>query len=372
LETLKERQKEINRTRVINIYKNVFYVYLFKKRKMEVVWYVILFVLLGTYLLLDGYDLGTGVVYLFFADTIEEKKKTIKSIRSVWDANEVWLFAFMTILYLVFPKFAYLIFDSFGGYILLFILFLLLKTLAFNLMLTFKDKKIKDVFGFFYGFFNMMMIIFIALILANILRGIYPDAENQLGFVSDGFSPFTAHQGIFDWFTILVTAIIFITILIHGMGWVILKNTGAFNRKLKIKIQRLSIFLLVLSIIFIVLWYYLHHGIYTNYFKYPFLFVFPFLYFSGLFGLMAIRTYQEENKGFLLSTNLIIFGLLSVFSATFPRLSLSLTDEQITIYNTEFYDPEKFYFQGWVIAIGLLLLIYSIIIHKYNKGNVAE
>ncbi len=339
---------------------------------MEVVWYVILFVLLGTYLLLDGYDLGTGVVYLFFADSVEEKKKTIKSIRSVWDANEVWLFAFITILYLVFPKFAYLIFDAFGGYILLFILFLLLKTLAFNLMITFKDKKTKDVFGFFYGFFNMMMIVFIALILANILRGIYPNAEKQLGFVSDSFSPFTANQGIFDWFTVLIIAIIFITILIHGMGWVILKNTGAFNRKLKIKIQRLSIILLILSIIFMALWYYIHPEIYKNYFKYPFLFIFPFLYFSALFGLMAIRTYQEENKGFLLSTNLIIFGLFSVFSATFPRLSLSLTEEKITIYNTEFYNPEKFYFQGWVIAIGILLLIYSILIHKYNKGKTTD
>ncbi len=339
---------------------------------MEVVWYAILFILLGTYILLDGYDLGTGVVYLFFADNLEEKKKTIKSIRSVWDANEVWLFAFITILYLVFPKFAHLIFNEFGGYILLFILFLLLKTLAFNLMLTFRKKNIKDIFGFFYGFFNMMLIVFISLILANILRGIYPDSEKDLRFVSESFSPFTSHQGIFDWFTVLTTSIIFITILIHGMGWVILKNKGAFNRKLKIQIQRLSIILLILSVIFVGLWYYIHPDIYKNYFKFPFLFILPFLYFSSIFGLIAIRTYQEENKGFILSTNLIIFGLLSVFSAVFPQLSLSLTSEKITIYNTEFYNPEKFYFQGWVISIATLLLIYSIIIHKYNKGKNAE
>ncbi len=336
---------------------------------MEILWYSLLFILLGTYILLDGYELGAGAAYIFFADTVEEKKKIIKSIKSVWDANEVWLFAFMLILYLVFPKFALTIFEYFGGYILLFLLFMLLKTLAFNLMITYEDKRVKDFFGFLYGFFSMMMIIFIGVIIANILRGIYFNSENSLKFISDGFSPLSEHAGIFDWFTVLVTALVFITILIHGLGWIVLKNKGAFNKKLKKAIQRLSFILLILSLIFAVSWNIIHPGIYKNFWKYPFLFILPIIYLSSIFGLMGIRTYQGENKGFILSTNLIITGLLSVFALMFPRLSMGLDNKKITIYNSDFFQPERFYLQWWVIVIGIFLLVYSIVIHKYNKGK---
>jgi cytochrome d ubiquinol oxidase subunit II len=339
---------------------------------MEILWYSLLFILLGTYVLLDGYDLGAGAAYIFFADTIEEKKKIIKSIRSVWDANEVWIFAFMLILYLVFPKFALSLFDFFGGYILLFLLFMLLKTLAFNLMITFESKKIKDFFGFLYGFFSVMMIIFIGVIIANILRGIYFDDQNELQFISSKFSPLSNQAGIFDWFTVLVTSLIFITILVHGLGWIVLKNKGAFNKKLKKAIQKLSFVLLILSIAFVISWDVIHPGIYKNFWKYPFLLILPFFYITSIFGLMGIRTYQGENKGFILSTNLIITGLLSIFALMFPRLSMGLDNKKITIYNSDFFQPERFYLQWWVIAIGLFLLIYSILIHKYNKGKTAD
>ncbi len=42
---------------------------------METIWYIILIILIGTYVLLDGYDLGTGISYLFFAPRIKKKKK---------------------------------------------------------------------------------------------------------------------------------------------------------------------------------------------------------------------------------------------------------------------------------------------------------
>jgi len=338
---------------------------------MEIVWYVTLLVLLGTYIILDGYDLGSGVAYLFFAESIDEKKKIIKSIRSVWDANEVWIFSFIFILYLVFPKFSMNIFNIFGGYILLFILFMLLKIIAFNLMLTFENKKTKDIFGFLFGFFSIMIIVFISIILSNIIRGIYPDNQKELLLIGKSFSPFMNEAGIFDWFTVLTSTIIFVTILIHGLVWIILKNKGIFNKKLKIKVQRLSLILMILSIVFGISWQYIHPNIYKNYFKFPFLFIFPFIYLSSLAGLMAIRTYQGENKGFILSTNLIITGLISIFAAVYPRLSISLDNEKITIFNTEFYDPKKFYLQFWIIGLAVLFLIYSILIHKYNKGKIS-
>lgn len=41
---------------------------------MEIFWFVVLMIMLGIYVILDGYDFGAGIVHLFFAKTEEEKK----------------------------------------------------------------------------------------------------------------------------------------------------------------------------------------------------------------------------------------------------------------------------------------------------------
>ncbi len=341
---------------------------------MEPVWYAILAILLGTYILLDGYDLGAGITYLFFADTDEERKKVFNSISSIWDANEVWLLAFVGLSTVFFPVYTQVLFDNFGGYILLFFLFLLLKTLVFNLMTVYKEKPaIHRSLGFVFGFLNLMLVVFISLIFANILRGLYLEhLDTRIRFVSHNFSPFSDKPGFFDWFTLLATAMIFIGILIHGLGWVVLKNKGAFNRKLKKIIQRLSFFELILIGIFLVAWYFLHPGVFHTYWTYPFLFIFPILALISLFGLMGIRTYPGENKAFLLSTNLIIFSWLSIMAAMYPNFIMSLDKGSLTAFNTGFDNPERFFIEWWILAIGVLLLSYSIIVHKYMKGQAGE
>ena len=338
---------------------------------MEAVWYGILAALIGTYILLDGYDLGAGITYLFFADTEEEKQKVTNSISSMWDANEVWLIAFVGLAMAVFPKYTRILFDNFGGYILLFFLFMLLKTLIYNLLTIYKDKPAaKRYLGYLFGFLNLMLVVFISLIFANILRGLHLEDTGRLRFVSQSFSPFAQKAGFFDWFTLLASAMIFIGILIHGLGWVVLKNQGAFNRKLKKIIQRLSFFELILIALFLAAWYFIHPGVFHTYWTYPFFFVFPVLALISLFGLMGIRTYPGENKAFLLSTNLIIFSWLSVMVAIYPNFVMPLGKTTLTAFNAGFDSPQRFYIEWWILVIGILLLTYSIIVHKYMKGEL--
>ncbi len=338
---------------------------------MEAIWYGILAILVGTYVLLDGYDLGAGITYLFFADNEEEKQKVTNSISSMWDANEVWLIAFVGLASTIFPKYTQVLFYNFGGYILLFFLFLLLKILAFNLITIFENRPaVKRFFGYTFGFINMMLVVFISLIFANILRGLHLEDSDHLRFVSQKFSPFTAKTGFFDWFSVLTSTMIFFGILIHGLGWVVLKNQGAFNRKLKKIIQRLSFFELILIVLFLIAWYFIHPDVYQAYLKYPFLFAFPVLAFISFFGLMGIRTYQGENKAFILSTNTIIFSWISIMVAMYPHFVMPLGKATLTAFNAGFDSPKRFFIEGWLLIIGALLLAYSILVHKYMKGEL--
>src|SRR5271156_3615953 len=70
---------------------------------MGTLWFWIVAVMLTAYVVLDGFDLGVGIISPFVARTEEERQQTLRSIGPVWDGNEVWLIAAGGTLFFAFP-----------------------------------------------------------------------------------------------------------------------------------------------------------------------------------------------------------------------------------------------------------------------------
>ena len=70
---------------------------------METVWFMIVAVMVAAYVVLDGFDLGAGVIYLAATKTSDERRRVMRAIGPVWDGNEVWLLAAGGTLYFAFP-----------------------------------------------------------------------------------------------------------------------------------------------------------------------------------------------------------------------------------------------------------------------------
>ena len=70
---------------------------------METLWFMIVAVMVAAYVVLDGFDLGAGVIYLVAAKTADERRMVMRAIGPVWDGNEVWLLAAGGTLYFAFP-----------------------------------------------------------------------------------------------------------------------------------------------------------------------------------------------------------------------------------------------------------------------------
>ena len=60
---------------------------------METLWFIIVAIMITAYVVLDGFDLGAGVIYLVAAKHDDERRAILKAIGPVWDGNEVWLLA---------------------------------------------------------------------------------------------------------------------------------------------------------------------------------------------------------------------------------------------------------------------------------------
>ncbi|HVA18417.1 MAG TPA: cytochrome d ubiquinol oxidase subunit II, partial [Candidatus Dormibacteraeota bacterium] len=82
---------------------------------MGTVWFCLVALMLTVYVVLDGFDLGTGIVHIFVANNEEERRLVSRTIGPVWDANEVWLIAAGGTLYFAFPA---LYAASFSGFYL--------------------------------------------------------------------------------------------------------------------------------------------------------------------------------------------------------------------------------------------------------------
>jgi cytochrome d ubiquinol oxidase subunit II len=82
---------------------------------MEMLWFCLATAMITGYVILDGFDLGAGVVQLLVAKTEPEKAQVLRSIGPVWDGNEVWLVAAAGALFLAFPA---LYASSFSGFYL--------------------------------------------------------------------------------------------------------------------------------------------------------------------------------------------------------------------------------------------------------------
>src|SRR6516164_11624559 len=69
---------------------------------LNLIWFILLGVLLAGYAILDGFDLGVGMLHLLVRDDTE-RRILLNSIGPVWDGNEVWLVVFGGATFAAFP-----------------------------------------------------------------------------------------------------------------------------------------------------------------------------------------------------------------------------------------------------------------------------
>jgi cytochrome d ubiquinol oxidase subunit II len=71
---------------------------------MGALWFVLVTLVLTVYVLLDGFDLGVGIIYLLVSKNDDERRIALNAIGPIWNGNEVWLVMGGGILFLAFPK----------------------------------------------------------------------------------------------------------------------------------------------------------------------------------------------------------------------------------------------------------------------------
>ena len=161
------------------------------------------------YVVLDGYDLGVGV--LMRGATDEEKDRMVASIGPFWDANETWLVLGVGILLVAFPMAHGVILSALYLPVALMLLGLTLRGVAFDFRVKARDRlKPRWNTAFHVGS-----------LLATLAQG-YMLAQLVMGF-EQGWGAFA--------FGLLIGVCLVAGYALLGAGWLILKTDGALQRK---------------------------------------------------------------------------------------------------------------------------------------------
>jgi cytochrome d ubiquinol oxidase subunit II len=79
---------------------------------LHVVWFVLMGILLAGYAILDGFDLGVGILHPLARDD-RERRLFVSAIGPLWDGNEVWLVTFGGAMFAMFPQAYATVFSAF-------------------------------------------------------------------------------------------------------------------------------------------------------------------------------------------------------------------------------------------------------------------
>jgi cytochrome d ubiquinol oxidase subunit II len=182
------------------------------------IWFVLVAVLLTVYVILDGFDLGAGVLYPFIARNEDDRSVIRASIGPVWDGNEVWLLTGAGAIFAAFPMVYAMTFSGFYLAIMLVLFGLILRAVA--LEFRHRDTSWKTVWdgAFFIG--SLVPALLVGVALGNVIRGVPMDAQgNYIGTFWDLLNPYSLLVGVTG-LCLLVQ---------HGAAWLSVKSDGELH-----------------------------------------------------------------------------------------------------------------------------------------------
>lgn len=137
---------------------------------LRVTWYFLIGVLLAGYSILDGFDLGIGVLFPFLAKKEEEKRLLLRSIAPVWDGNEVWLLTAGGALFAAFPQVYATVFSGF--YLALMVVLWALIFRAVSLEFRAHEERRKRLWEFAFVAGSFVPALLFGVALGNVVVGV--------------------------------------------------------------------------------------------------------------------------------------------------------------------------------------------------------
>ena len=338
---------------------------------MAGVWFWIVAAMIATYVVLDGFDLGAGAIYLVAAKTNDERRRVLRAIGPVWDGNEVWLIAAGGTLYFAFPQ---LYASSFSGFYLpltIVLWLLILRAIGIEFRTHIENHVWQSFFDVVFSFSSILLAVFFGAALGNVVRGVPLDARGY--FFEPLWTNFklSSQVGILDWYTLLIGGMALVTLTAHGSYYIALKTDADLSRRARgfaLICWPVQFFLTVSAL---VATYFIRPDIITNYANHKIGLLVPVVVVASLALMLWANPKGKEKLAFVASSMYIAFMLVGAAFALYPVV-LSARDPQydLTIYNTAAGSHGLSVGLAWWTLGAVLAVSYFVFVYRMFRGKV--
>jgi cytochrome d ubiquinol oxidase subunit II len=323
---------------------------------MEIFWFIAVGFMLTMYVILDGFDLGAGIIHLFAAKSENDRRLILNAIGPVWDGNEVWLLAAGGTLYFAFPKVYASSFSGFYLPLMIVLWLLMLRAIGIEFRHHIHHPMWKSFWDVTFSVASILLTIFFGAALGNVVRGVPLDADGY--FFEPLWTTFTVvpEAGILDWFTVIMGVVAFATLTAHGGNFISMKTEGDLQRRARSFASVAWLGTLITSVLALIATSIIRPSIWDNYTTSLWGYLFPV---SGLLGWLAGFFFQrkkQDTKAFIASSVFIAGMAASTAFGMFPNILPSSTETEysLTIHNTAA--------SAYGLGVGLVWWVIGIII----------
>ena len=323
---------------------------------LTIIWAGIIGFGIMMYVLMDGFDLGQGILFPF-APNEQARDTMMNSVAPIWDGNETWLVLGGAGLLAAFPL-VYAVFLP-ALYIGVFLLLagLIFRGIAFEFR--FKAKTSKYLWSYSFS---------VGSIVASFAQGAVVGAYIQ-GFETEGFA---YSGGALDWltpFTVLTGFGLVVGYALLGSTWLILKTEGevqefAYNITPKLLLGLMAIFTLVC-----IYTPFIDEFVYTRWFEsISLIWVLPVLVLYCAY--LVFKHVKQRNEGlpFIASMGIFLFSYLGLLASKWPYI----VPPKFTIYDAaSAYNSQLFLLLGFLFVIPIVLT-YTSWTYWVFRGKVKE
>jgi cytochrome d ubiquinol oxidase subunit II len=306
---------------------------------LPLIWAVIIIFGVMMYVVMDGFDLGIGILFPFFKDS-KDRDVAMNTVAPVWDGNETWLVLGGAGLFGAFPLAYSVVLEALYLPLIFMLVGLIFRGVAFEFRFKATEAKQHIWDKAFIGG-SLVATFFQGVALGAFIDGIPVVGRKFAGGGLDWLTPFSVFCGL----------ALIVAYALLGCTWLIMKTEGGLQQIMHKLARPLTLLLLAVTAVVSIWTPMAHPEIATRWFSTPNLFWFlpvPILVLVAVYGLLRAVARHAHYTPFLLTLLLVFLGYTGLGISLWPHI----VPPSITIWDAA--SPAKS--QGFILVGTLFIL----------------